>query len=109
MAGVKELQDVVRFGLAMGNALGEALEDGKLSMSDLFKVLPALMTANAALEGIGKVPEELKDLDESEYQGLVAEMKAEFNLENDDMEAKIEKAYEVALKVAQLAAMFMKK
>mgnify|MGYP007046937907 CR=1 FL=1 len=109
VVGIKEFEEVVDFGLSIGKAIGTALEDGKFDFTDVFTILPAFMGANAAIQGISDVPAEIADLDDEEYKALVEKFKQGFDLENDDVEVKIEMAFSIGLKIAQLAASFGKK
>ena len=108
MTGTKEFEEMVAFGMGIGKAIASSLEDGKFDFGDVFKILPALMQANAAIQGMEKIPAELKDLDDAEYKALTEKFKAEFDLEDDEVEAKVELGYQIALKVAQLVASFGK-
>ena len=108
MMGTKEFDEMVSFGMGLGQAIAQALEDGKVNFSDVFKVLPALMSASDAFEGVENIPAELADLDDAEYANLVAKFKKEFDLDDDEVEAKVELGYQIALKVAQLVASFKK-
>ena len=106
--GIKELKELVKFGLKLGEALGKALEDGKINLVDALKFLPVLKDLKIALEGASEIPAELKDLDEAELQELKVFIKDEFNLPDDALEAKIEMGLEVAVSLISLALGFKK-
>lgn len=101
--GIKETKDVVRFGLSLGDALKRALEDGSINILDALKFLPVLKHLQEAIQGASKIPAELKDLDEAEKAELLAFFREEFDLSNDDLEAKIEAGLQVGLGLLQLA------
>jgi len=106
---VKETKEVIRFGLSLGNALRKAMEDGNINLLDALKFLPVLRELKPAIEGAKKIPAELKDLDEAEKAELLAYFKKEFELKDDELEAKVEMALEVGLSLSKLALGFLKK
>lgn len=103
MAGIKETKELVKFGLVLGKALAEALADGKVDLTDALKFLPVLRELKDAVEGIDQVPTELKDLDDAEKKELLEYIKGEFDLENDEVEAKCEEALTAATSLVYLA------
>jgi hypothetical protein len=86
---VKETKDVLGFALTFGSAMGSALQDGKLGITDIPGFLPAVMKLPAAIEGVTKVPSELSHLDESEKEELLAYLKSEFSLPDDKIESAV--------------------
>ncbi len=99
MAGTKDTKELLIFGTTLASGIGRALEDGKLSLRDMSELFSIITTANAAFQGIQNVPEELKDLSKSELQILVAQMKADLDLPNDELEKTIEKGFDFLLKL----------
>lgn len=71
---IKETMDICIAMEAIADAIGAALEDGKLTVLDLAKLVPAIGPAREALAGVSLVKEELMDLDKEEVAALTAEM-----------------------------------
>lgn len=71
MPGIVETLQVIDFGLTIGKGIGQSMtDDGKITLADLPKFLPALMAVPAAIEGIQLVPVEVKDLDTAELEEI---------------------------------------
>lgn len=73
--GIKELEEVMLFGLGAGKVAVGALEDG-FQPGDLFAFLPLVKTGAEAFEGIQKVPSELGDMSDAEVDHLVAKVQS---------------------------------
>lgn len=68
MAGIKELKEVIAFGMAVGSGAVIAInDDGKITLGDATAFTPAVIALPAALEGITEIPVEIADLDEAEF------------------------------------------
>lgn len=102
MAGTKETKDLLDFALSLGNGLGNALEDG-FQLSDLALLLPALLKIGDALNGIGNVPAELADLDDTELADLKAFIQGKFDIPQDKIEPAIEQGIDLGIRVANYA------
>lgn len=107
--GIKETKDLVRFGLSLGKGIQEAMEDGKIDLLDAMKFLPVLKDLKPAIEGAKEIPAELKDMDDEERAELLDFFQKEFDLEDDELELKVEAGLQVALSLLQLALGFLKK
>ena len=90
--GIQETKDVVKFVIRLGEAGAKSLEDGKFSVSDLSNFINAAGALPAAIGGIGSVPAELKDMDVDERAELLAYIKEEFDIAEENIEAVVEKA-----------------
>lgn len=109
MAGVQELGEVISCFAAFANASGKSLEDGKMGLTDIAYLMPALLKLPAAVEGFSAVGAELKDLDEVELEALKEQLKVELDLPQDSIEAAIEGAAEVAVRIVKLVSDLRKK
>lgn len=89
--GIKETADVVVAIIAFVNAGSEALEDGKITISDLPLILNPAMKLPAMFAGIGQVPAELNELDDVEKNELLVLVKEELDF-SDDVEDIVIKA-----------------
>jgi len=81
--GIKDLKDVVKAGLD----IGEALSDG-IGIEDV----SALFSLPDAIAGISNVPAEIADLDEAEKAELKQFVADNFDIPDDKMEEFIEAA-----------------
>lgn len=70
--GIKELKEVVDLLAALMKMVDAAMADGKVDMSDLSLLMSLVPVVGPAIQGIGMVDDELKDMSEEE----IAEMKA---------------------------------
>lgn len=104
MAGIKETGELVVWVGKVGSAVGESMEDGKLTASDILKIFKTLPDAPAALMGIAEVPTELKDLDVEEAAQLVGLFAESFAIPNHEAEHKVEM---ILAALSQLYAMIM--
>ncbi len=97
MAGIKELKDVLKAAISIGEALADGIQLGDVA---------ALLDLPAAIEGIKEVPAELADLDEAELEELNVFIQSEFDLPDDQVEEFVEDAITWALSTYKLYARF---
>ena len=93
MAGTKETQDIVKFVIALGNAIGKSLEDGKFSLRDIYNFLGILGMANAAVGNWKEVKNEIKDLDPAEIEELIALVRKNLKLNDAELKARIDQGF----------------
>lgn len=74
MPGIQETKEVMIFGVSLAMAIDESTQDG-FQWTDVLKLVPSLTKLPAAVEGIGEVPTEIEDMDETERAELVDEIK----------------------------------
>jgi hypothetical protein len=103
MAGTKELGEAVAFVCALASAISDAAADGKVTVADAVKLMPALYKIPSALDGLDEVVAEAKDLSGEELAELSALVKEQLDLEDDDLEAVCEEAVDCVLKLYSLA------
>lgn len=75
--GVKESLEVLEALRVLLVDIKKVLADGKVSTGDmgvLFDLLRQLSVLNAGLEGVDKVPAEMKDVDAQEAEMLIAKV-----------------------------------
>lgn len=109
LQGVKELKELLLFVLSMTEATVSSLEDGKFGIGDAMKFLGVLKKAGPAMQGIGLIPAELKDLSPEERDEVEKYIAANFDLKNDVLEAAIEGALDALLSIADLGKIFQRK
>lgn len=103
---VKELKELVSFGLAFGMAIDKSLaDDGKITFGDVGNLIAPIMQAPAAFGGAQIALVELKALDEDGKKELNEFVKAEFNIADDKVEAIIEEAINMAVSGARIVAL----
>ncbi len=104
--GVKESKEVLALGFALGGALKSAKKDGKIDVSDIVYLLPAIQASSAALADLSLVPKELGELDVAEAVELLNYAKGEVDGLVDDEQAKkvVNAALKVGLSVAELVS-----
>lgn len=69
--GISETKDVVKLIMSISNGVQKSLaDDGKLTIGDIGNFTDAVFKLVPAIQGIEKVPHEIKDLDASEIEEL---------------------------------------
>lgn len=102
---MKELKEAVAFGVALGNALGASMEDGDLSYRDVINLWEPMRLASDAIEGASKIMGEAQALSEEGKQELVAYIKDQFDIPDDELEVKIEAGLTICLGIMQFISM----
>lgn len=70
--GIKETKEVVKAGLAIQVALKKALADGSIGLTDIVHLPSVLGPVKAAVADVHLLPKEIADLQEGEFDELVA-------------------------------------
>lgn len=107
--GIKETKEVLKFVIEFGEAIDKGLADGKLNALDIGLVINPLMQLGPALEGLGQVDDELKDLSAEELAELKAYVETELDISNDKVEMMIEEGLGMAVKLYKFIGLFSKK
>lgn len=106
---VKELKEMVSFGLSLGMAIDKSLaDDGKISFADVGNLIAPIMKAPAAFMGADKALEELKNLDEEGKKEMNDFVKSEFDIADDKIEAIVEECIGIAMSAAKVVSMVAK-
>lgn len=108
MAGTKELKELLALPLSIHMAYDLAMADGKLDLADLALLMGPAMKIGPALQGIDKVPGELKDMDDAEKKDVLDWAKTMYNISDDVLEKKVEDALGLALHIAQFVGKLVK-
>jgi hypothetical protein len=88
--GIAELKELLVFAISMGESLDMALSDGKLGIEDLGLLITPFTKAPDALDGLSDIADEIKDLDVAEMAQIKELINNELDLQDDNLEAKIE-------------------
>lgn len=99
--GITQLKEAVLSVCQFISAGKEALEDGKITLSDIPLFITPLIGLPSAISGIEQVPAELADLDEAEKNELVAYIQDKLNL-GEKTEAIVGKAISVLYEMKSL-------
>lgn len=104
MAKIDNLKELVSLVFEMGEAISESLEDGKISIMDAPHFVGIFKKIGPALEGIDEIPAELADIDDAELDELIDFISEEFDIDNEELEAKVEEGLELGLKLAHFVS-----
>lgn len=105
--GIKELSEVILLCASFIYALSRARGvDGRFHWRDSLKFLGSIKRIPDAVNGIDQVPLELKDLDEQELEELHKLIDDNFNLRDENKEAKIKELLDGAFKVLAIFIKF---
>lgn len=96
-AGIDATEQVVDAAIAVEQAAKQVLADGKVDLSDAGAVLALLPQILPALESIGKVLPELKDLSADEAAQLGAHVLAKLGIQDARTALIVEKAVKFAV------------
>lgn len=73
--GTKEIEDLIAAANAAVDQVAAAVADGKVSTVEVLTMLVSLSgPLKDALEGVSKIPAEVKDIDQAEAQKLVGQL-----------------------------------
>lgn len=101
MEGIEKLKSLLAFPMSLHMAYDKAKSDGSINFQDAPLLLDPVMKLMPMLAAVGGVIPELKDLSDAEKDSLYAWAKANYDIADDQVEAKIEKGLAVVLHVAQ--------
>lgn len=78
--GIKDTKEVLALGAALTRVVFEAKRnDGVIDIKDLPLVITTLPTITPALDGVGNILDEIKDLDQQEIQELIEYTQVQFS------------------------------
>lgn len=97
--GIKETKELVKFGIALGEAVDASLADGKLGLEDAVNFYTPITAAGDAFADISLVPKELGDLDDAEKAELLSYVENELDIANDKLEEAIERSLKTVFEV----------
>lgn len=103
---MKETKELLKFVIALGEALESAMEDKKFDVAELSLLIGPLMQVGPAFEGMDKIGEEIKTVDAAGLAELVAFAKEELDLKADNIEKIIEEALDLGVKVYSFIKLF---
>jgi len=102
MDKLKDVKELLTFGMALITAAGKSLEDGKWDFLDVTNFIPVVSTVNDALSGVDKIPATLANLTQAEQTELVTWFSAKFDLKNNNAEETVETLLRAAVPLCAL-------
>ena len=106
--GIGNLKKVVRFGMNLHVGFIKAMEDGKVTFTDIPHLIDPM---KALIPAIGAAPKSLKEvleIDEAEKKELFEWARTTYDIPNDELEAKIESCFKVIIEIAYLVGTIKK-
>lgn len=97
--GINATKEMLGFILSLGNALGNSLEDGQITIGDLTNFVAPLMDAGTAFATASEIPMELADLTDDEITELLAYAKTTFNIPEKDVDDVIDCAFDTMVQI----------
>jgi hypothetical protein len=98
--GTQNIKEALEFVFALAQGFEKAYsDDKKIDWLDAQYLVNSLYKMPNAIAGADQILPELKDLDEAEREDLLAFAKTEFDLTDDDLEAKIEQGLQLAVQI----------
>jgi hypothetical protein len=103
--GIEETKDVLDFMFSFIDAVGKAKEDGEMSWSDARHFIDPVKKLFEAVEDIEEVLPEIVDLDESEYDELVAYVREKWDYDEENLDWVVDTAIEAGRGILTLVNM----
>ena len=103
--GIEETKDVLDFMFSVIDAVGKAKEDGEMSWSDARHFIDPVKKLFEAVEDIEEVLPEIVDLDESEYDELVAYVREKWDYDEENLDWVVDTAIEAGRGILTLVNM----
>lgn len=98
---VDNLKKVLAFSISLAEKVDDITQDG-WQWSDAVALFPNLVDAIGAIKSSKLAWEEYMDLDEDEQNDILAFVKAEFDIADDDLENVVESALSALVAIANL-------
>ena len=84
--GIEETKDVLDFVFSFVEAVGKAKKDGEMSWSDARYFIDPVKKLFEAVDDIEDVLPEIEDLDDAEYDELVAYVKEKWDYDEENLD-----------------------
>ena len=98
--GIKSIIVVMDTILDIGADIAAAMDDKQLSLSEGLSLGKHIPGAIAAIKSAPDLPGELQDLDDEERAEIISHFANKFDLPNDQIEARVEKLFAVAVNLS---------
>ena len=103
--GIEEVKDVLDFMFSFIDAVGKARKDGEMSWGDARYFIDPVKKLFDAVEDIDEVLPEIVDLDEAEYDELVAYVREKWDYDEENLEWVVDTAIEAGRGILSLVNM----
>lgn len=103
--GIEETKDVLDFMFSFIDAVGKAKKDGEMSWSDARHFIDPVKKLFEAVEDIEEILPEIVDLDESEYDELVAYVREKWDYDEENLDWVVDTAIEAGRGILTLVNM----
>ena len=107
--GIKETKEVMEFIFSFVDAIGKAKADDKFSRTDARYFIDPVKRLFDAVEDIEEVIPEIVDIDDKEYDELVAYVREKWNYDEENLEWIVDTAIEAGRSILTLVSMSDKK
>lgn len=107
--GIDKVKLVLGLGVAFGQQIEAAGEDGKFNWQDIPGFIPVFLKIQPVVEAGKEAAAQALDLDQDERNELNDWAEKEFNIKNDEVEAKVESALDLAISFLVAYAVWKKK
>lgn len=99
--GVENIKNALKFGINLTKAIEDALsDDDKITGLEWFNIARTIPGIISVVKHIKEIEDEYLDLDDDETAELKVWFATEFDIPNDVVEVKIEKAFSLVLTIA---------
>lgn len=103
--GIKETTELLRFVMRLGVESAQALQDGKVTLTDISALWALAPTVVPAFNGIPSIPKELGDLTEAELAELLAVAAEEIGqLPNENLKVYVTKALNIGINLIKFVS-----
>ena len=92
MLGIEKIKSMFTFIFKSYGLVVDVMEDGKIGFGDIPEILEFIPNVAIVAANAGGALAELKDIDQGEIEELKAWTAEEFDIPDDELEAKIEEA-----------------
>ncbi len=107
--GIKETKEVMEFIFSFVDAIGKAKADDKFSWTDARYFIDPVKKLFEAVDNIEEVIPEIVDIDDKEYDELVAYVREKWDYDEENLEWVVDTAIEAGRSVLTLVSMSDKK
>lgn len=109
MYGIENLKKMVKFACDFTKEVATAMSDGKFQWSEAFGFIDEIMQIPGVVKSWPEVKQEIGELSLEERQALYDYLVTEFDIPNDEVEAKIEASLQWVLNTIALIEGWRKK
>lgn len=93
----KELTEFTAFLADFANAIYSAKEDGKFDVNDIAKFISVALSAPTAIQGIGRIPAELRNISDEDRAEVIVLFQERLNFQANELEFIVEDLFTSAL------------